>query len=450
MEPKFVFWDEINKPNRYDEVIPDRKLGMVVLGLYDRIKNNTLGTFFKHTDIEAIYWEINPVKERKPHEHAQNDIEWLKHYFLSYDSVNQEYHLRDFAHKFGNLVYTLLEGRFKPTQVEQLCTTLLKSLKTSIVDKTFKSWYTDIFEVNHSKLRRQLDLLDEKISELVKDLGLQRLDDEEVLQMLRSVSERLDQLIFEYGQLNAAYRDTRFIRGLLTDYQFEAPDEDLPELERAITFFVELRRLLDAIRERLDRIQPKIQQLFGVFQQANFRARTEQFIRYMLDNSVVTNNKVVLPTQISSFTWRIHKPQIWYFDVNRELFPAPPQPRIRRMIDETARQEAFQVATESARRQDKAQMWLDQFHAELEKRGALALSDYFPRVFNNDPQRFDIALRFCYLVLRQYSGHTDWQLDIQPPSQQLSYPDLLLWNMQVYRKNSDLPSTMTPNISSPS
>jgi hypothetical protein len=294
MEPEFVFWDEINKPNRYSEVIPDRKLGMVILGLYDRVKNNTLDTFFKHADIEHIYWEVNPVKERKPHEQAQNDIEWLRHYFLSYDSARQEYHLRDYAHKFGDLVYTLLEARFKPTQVEQLCTTLLKSLKANITDKTFKSWYADIFEVNHSKLRRQLDLLDEKISVLVKDLGLQRLDDEEILQMLRSVSERLNQLIFEYGQLNAAYRDTRFIRDLLTDYRFDAPDEDLSELERAITFFIELRRLLDAIRERLDRIQPKVQQLFGVFQQANFRARTEQFIRYMLNNSAVINNKVVL------------------------------------------------------------------------------------------------------------------------------------------------------------
>ena len=447
---EFIFWDEINKPNRYDEVIPDRKLGMVILGLYDRIKNNLLGTFFKHADIESTYWELNPIKERKPHEHAQNDIEWLKHYFLSYDSARQEYHLRDYAYKFGDLVYTLLEARFKPTQVEQLCNTLLKSLKSSIDDKTFKSWYTDIFEVNHSQLRRQLDLLDEKISELVKDLGLQRLDDEEVLQMLRSVSERLDQLIFEYGQLNAAYRDTRFIRNLLTDYQFDASNEDLSEVEHAITFFVDLRRLLDAIRERLDRIQPKIQQLFGVFQQANFRARTEQFIRYMLDDSIVSNNKVILPTQIPSFTWRIHKPQLWYFDVNRELFPTPPQPRVRRMVDETARQEAFQIAAEPARRQDEAQTWLDQFHTELEERGFLTLSDYFPRVFNNDPQRLDVTLRFCYLVLRQYSGHTDWQLDIKSPTHQFSFPNFLLWNMHIYRKNSDLLSMMTPKTSSPS
>ena len=445
----FVFWDEINKPNRYDEVIPDRKLGMVVLGLYDRIKNNTIGKFFKHADIEAIYWAINPVKERKPHEHAQNDIEWLKHYFLSYDSVSQEYHLRDYAYEFGDLVYILLEARFKPTQVEQLCTTLLKSLNANIGDKTFKNWYTDIFEVNHSKLRRQLDLLDDKISTLVKDLGLQRLDDEEVLEMLRSVSERLDQLIFEYGQLNAAYRDTRFIRNLLTDYQFDASD-DLPEVEHAITFFVELRRLLDAIRERLDRIQPKIQQLFGVFQQANFRARTEQFIRFLLENSMINNSKVVLPGQISPFIWRIHKLQLWYFDVNRELFPTPPQPRIRRIVDETARQEAFQVAAEPARRQDEAQMWLDQFHAELEESGVLALSDYLPRVFNNDPQQFDVTLRFCYLVLRQYSGHNDWQLDVQLPSQQTFYPNLILWNMHISRKNSDLPSTTTPKTSLPS
>ncbi len=447
MEPEFVFWDDINKPKRYEEVIPDRRLGKVILRLYDRIKNNTLSQFFKHAELEAIYWEVNPTRERKTREVTQDAIERLKHYFIAYDSDRQEYHLRDYAYKFGEMVYTLLEAQFEPTQVERLCKTLLKDLETHIADGTFINWYEYIFKSNHSDLRRQLDLLDEKINILIRDLGLQRLD-EEVLQMLRSVSGRLDRLLVEYKQLDSAYRDTRFIRTHLTNYQLQAPDEEVLEIEYALTFFADLRRLLDAIRIRLYRIQPKIQQLFGVFQQANFRARTDQFIRYLFEYSKVSNNNLVLPANVSPFVRRIHKLQLWYFEVNRSLFPEPPQPRARWIVDQVAREKAFQEATEPARQQDEAQTWVNRFHAELKKNGNLSLSDYFPRVYRNEPQRFDITLRFAYLILRQYSNHADWRLDIEPPVRQLSYPNLLIWNIHIYRKNSDSPSTLLPKPSS--
>ena len=154
MKPKFIFWDDIKKPSRYNEIIPDRKLGMIILALYDRIKNNSLGKFFKHSDIEDIYWEVNLTIDRKQREHARNAIEGLKHYFLTYDSIRDDYHLRNYAYEFGNMVYTLLEARFNPTQVEELCETLRESLHKHIAEGTFKRWHRDIFEVNHSALRR--------------------------------------------------------------------------------------------------------------------------------------------------------------------------------------------------------------------------------------------------------------------------------------------------------
>ena len=426
MKPKFVFWDDINKPNRYGEVIPNQRLGRVILRLYERIKNNTLSQFFSHAELEAVYWEVNPTKERKTREATQDAIERLKRYFLSYDSNRQEYHLRDYAYKFGEMVYTLLEDQFNPTQVERLCKILSENLEKHITNGTFEDWHNYIFKANHSDLRRQLDLLDGKINDLVKELGLQRVDDEEVLQMLRSVSERLERLMFEYKQLDVAYRDTRFIRTLLTDYQFQAPDVEAPIIEYALTFFADLHRLLDTIRVRLYRIRPKIQQLFGVFQQANFRARTDQFIRYLFERSEVVKDNIMLPTAVPSFVWRIHKLQLWYFDVNRGLFPEPPQPRARRVVDQIAREKAFQEAAEPARRQDEAQTWLDLFSAELEEKGSLWFSDYFPRVYRNEPQRFDVTLRFAYLILRYYGNHIDWKLDIEPPIRQHSYPNLLI------------------------
>ena len=219
--------------------------------------------------------------------------------------------------------------------------------------------------------------------------------------MLRSVSSRLDQILTEYNQLRSAYRETRFIRSALVDYQSQVPDNDAPLLESSILFFTELRHFLDAISERLHRIQPKIQQLFGVFQQANFKARTERFIRYLLVDSRLINNKVDLPTLIPSLNWRIDKTQLWFFDVNRNLFPTPAQPRTVRVVNELTRQHAFWQAAEPARQQDEAQIWLDQFHTELEIQGDIRLSDYFHRVFNQDWERFDVALRFAYLLIRE-------------------------------------------------
>jgi hypothetical protein len=200
--------------------------------------------------------------------------------------------------------------------------------------------------------------------------------------------------------------------------------------------FDTLRKLLNTISERLSRIQPKVQQLFGVFNRANFTAKTERFIRHLLLESTLVNNRVTLPRGIPFFIYQIRSPILKFFDPSRSPFPRPIQPRPIRNIDNQHRDEAFWQASTMARQQDEAYEWLTHFSSELEIKGELMLSDYFSRIFQDDWARFELVIRFAYLVLQEYSNHPDWQLAIEMPQHFSSYANLQIWTMQIYRKSS--------------
>jgi len=431
---RFIFWEEILNLGRYEEIIPSRELGLLILRLYDLTeKKKTLSEYFKHSDIEDIYWEVNNTPERRQKEDARNDIEKLKKYFLTYSVLQNEYHLRDHAIVFGKMVYDLLEARFNPTLVEQICRTLRHDLQIKIKDNSFKEWYNVVFNPNRSALQQQLDLLDNKIDKLISDLQNKKLEDTEVLTMLESVSEHLKRILEEYEQLRSAYSETKVIRSELLDFQKGVGDDDREILEEALTYFDLLRKQLNAISERLGRIQPKIQQLFGVFNQGNFGAKIDRFTNYLLSESSLVKNRLVLPPNIPSFNLQIKTSHLKYFDTSRSPFPRPIQPRTTQVYNTEDRDTAFLEATENVRRQNEALEWLDILDQDLEEKEEIILLDYFTKVFQNDWSRLEIALRFVYLVLQKYTNHSDWNITFHTPLKPSPHKHIQLWNVIISR-----------------
>jgi hypothetical protein len=251
------------------------------------------------------------------------------------------------------------------------------------------------------------------------------------------VSIQLDRILKEYEQLRSAYAETRAIRAELANFQNSVPEGETDLLEDTQDYFEILRKLLNTISEKLSRIQPKVQQLFSVFSRANFSAKTDRFIRHLLMNSRLVNNRVMLPKDILPFTYQIRSSVLKFLDPSRSPFPRPVQPRPVHHVDSQHREEAFWLAGATARKQDEAYEWLAVFMDDLAAQGDLMLGDYFFKVLQGDWSRFEVAIRFSYLVLQEYSNHTDWQLSIEAPHQSLSpHTQLQIWTMRVYRKNS--------------
>jgi hypothetical protein len=341
--------------------------------------------------------------------------------------------LRDHAIVFGKMVYDLLEARFNPTLVEQICRTLRHDLQNKIKDNRFKEWYNVIFKPNRSALQQQLDLLDNKIDRLIIDLQNKKLEDTEVLTMLESVSEHLYRILEEYEQLRSAYSETKAIRSELIDFQINVGYDDVEILEETLTYFDLLRKQLNAISERLNRIQPKIQQLFGVFNQGNFGAKIDRFINFLLTESCLVKNRLLLPPSIPSLDLQIKTSYLRYFDLSRSPFPRTIQPRITQVYSTEDRSNAFLEETEKIRKQNEALEWLDVLEHDLEEKEEIILLDYFTKVFQNDWSRLEIALRFVHIVLHKYTNHSDWNITFRTPLKPSPHKNIQLWNVVISR-----------------
>src|SRR5690606_20030213 len=93
------------------------------------------------------------------------------------------------------------------------------------------------------------------------------------------------------------------IRRLMESYAATYNNSEVDTLvHTAITFFQEMRRTLGIIDKRLDRIQPKMRQLFSNLNKPLFNTRMERFLFHLIENCeevLIGNKKTIrLPSQI--------------------------------------------------------------------------------------------------------------------------------------------------------
>ena len=303
--PLLNFFDQLKIDNTYELFFPKKEQGLVIIWLYEKIKNKTFPNgIFKEADIQQAFQEISLLSrekiERNPWDHYNSHIMALQEFFLIYNEEDQTYKLRDYAEHICKKIYTILSNRFNPTIIEITCMDLAAKLNSIGSPTDLQNWLDVHLDKSKFVLKEQIDFLQQQIDTTIQALrDKAKLKDCTLTDTLKQVEEDLDKIRQQNKELRGAFRETKKIKNGLLDHPFrDSSDETDEKTAEAIDYFEEIRVSLDMVDSRIDRLQPKIKQFFNALNRPLFNTRVSKFLNFLLNRSSIQNNQLVLPEPV--------------------------------------------------------------------------------------------------------------------------------------------------------
>ena len=208
---EFNFWEEINNDTVYDKLFPQSAEGRIILYLFDRFKSSS----FSPSDLENAIKTVKPQNIRDIQGNLTNKFH---KYFISRNRPNNTYSLREHALRFGELAYSTLDAHSKPAKIEKLCKNLRRDLEHYNEIDDFNHWQERIFDKNKHEFHQQIDVLDEKLNQLIFGLQLKSEKDKDFLNQLQVIIDKLSDIENEYQKLSTAFAETENIKDILSKY----------------------------------------------------------------------------------------------------------------------------------------------------------------------------------------------------------------------------------------
>ncbi len=425
----FNFLLEISKENSYRLLFPDPKAGMAIIWLYEKLENGAFtDKFFKEADIHDALLNVSSVNLNNGQYHLKEQynsiISDLQEYFLRYNEDKQQYSFKEYAYTFCRHAQETLKSFFDPTQIEVICTSLRDKLISCSTKEKVLEWFNLDFSVFKPHLKNQLDYLDKQIDQSVADLRENKklsLQEGTILDTLRQIDERFEIIRSQNKELRTAFRATEEIRRLLNKYaeQYDS-DEIHKNTNAAISFFQEMRHVLLLIDKRLDRIQPRIKQLFSNLNKPLFNVRIEKFLGYLIRNSAETNvegrKELSLPDGIHQTITSFAVSNFTIIERKSDLFPVKPKKRIIAIETAELKQKAFATTISQIFQQDEVTRWISIIAKQLAGEKQIDLSDYFFRIMQeeNGDNNLDLAISVLYRTIKRYEQQKQYRVIINP------------------------------------
>ena len=434
-ETIFNFEDEASKSETYLALFPEEREGIVIIHLYEgivagRYENNR----FTGDEIHRLFEATMTANEKENlyvKSYNKNRILRLQKFFLSYDEETRTYTFQEYGISFCKTAKDTLEGSFKPTKIKIICAELKAKLEASLgSESALKNWFEIHFEHYQPTLKKHIDFLDRQIDEAVTKLRKDTLAvNLKPLKLLRTVSDDLTEVHKKNEELRTAFEETNAISLILTDIDSNSR-EILDYIENKIDFFDGIQRRLRGTDRRLNRIQPKIKQLFAAFRNPEYSAQTDKFICFLLKHSTLERIKydkeIIFPKEVPSLKVKFHRPKYILFNRDKELFPTKSKSRKKYEPDLAAEKESQAILDKALDDFDTVENWVNRIFAELKTSKKLNLSEAYFRILK-DVSDFSIATKAFFKVLDLCYASEDYKVKIDK-SKSVKNEGLILWN----------------------
>lgn len=436
---EFSFVKEINEPQTYNLLFPKREVGLAIVLLYEKVID---GTFveqkFTEKDIHKAFATINKPSERYQWEDFSENIGQLQEYFLDYNQESQKYFFKDYAYKFCEHAKTTLKGAFDPTRIKRICSNLTKSLKAIDSEENLKYWLQDEYKRFEPDLREQIDFLEKQILNSVEQLKSDaNFSGKKFIDVLKSVEANLDNAQEQSKELRSAYTETKTIRAILEEKEIE--DNEVNILISEVHCFIKyINERLTSIDRKLERIQPKIRQLFSTLNKPQFNSKIQKFTRYLLDKSSIKyqNTQKIIEFPIGILTPVIHMdtPDFTVVEKDRDFFPSKPKKRKSYTQNIELVKKNKQRLLERIEQQDKILKWEALIMSEIDLRKGIDLSKMFFKILEEEIDS-QIAVSAIYKVIKRTYKRKDLKLEIEKSKEINSdLQNISLWKMKIIKR----------------
>lgn len=438
-------FDNIKIDNTYELFFPKKEQGLAIIWLYERVKNGYFDKgVFKEKDIRRALDEARLIdkidrelkRERHPWEYYNSHIMTLQEFFLLYDEEHQTYTLKEFATYLCDKVFKMLSDRFNPTVIEITCSNLYENLKGISTERDLSLWLDAHFDKAKLHLKEQIDYLNQQIDKSVTELSEKaKLKSGSLLTTLRDIEAKIDEIRRQNGELRGAFREIDKIKSILMGHSARVNEQIDESVSVAIDYFESVRMLLNMVDSRIDKIQPKIQQLFASLNRQIFDTRVEKFLNYLLDKSQVTSNALKLPIANESFMLRCLSSNLTVIEKRDDLFLGKKnQPIVYFSNPENERISLQNVKTILFRNND-INVWLEIIKRELLHVTEYSLSDIFFKILKAHNEDLHLAVGVIYQAIYFYDKHEKWQININRQKLiQIEKHNYAIWDIGMKRK----------------
>lgn len=431
----FNFEQEASKPHTYRALFPDEREGIVIIHLYEGIVNGRYeNNRFTGEDIHRLFEATMTANQKETtyvKSYNKDRIKTLQKFFLSYDEETRTYSFQEYGLNFCKIAKETLEGSFKPTRIQIICSSLKMQLDAALgSEKTLKDWFEIHFEHYHPTLKKHIDFLDRQIDESVtklrKDTLAQHLNP---LQLLRNVSDDLKEVQRKNEDLRNAFTETNSISLMLTEIDSDNR-EILNLIESKVQFFDSVQSRLRSTDRRLDKIQPKIKQLFAAFRNPEYSAQTDRFIRFLLKYATlerVSNYKqVIFPKEVPEVLLKFKRPKYILFDRDKDLFPTRSKLRKEYEPDLGAEKENQVILDKAFDDYETIEDWVNLILAELRKSKQVNLSEIYFKILEESAD-FSIATKAFFNVIDLCYSKEQYDIKIDKTNL-VKKEGLIIWN----------------------
>lgn len=447
-ETAFDFLKEISKGSTYNLLFPDPRAGIAVIWLYERVDNGSfIDKTFTESDIhQALSFAAKidrTVADRNAWEFNNRLISELQEYFLYYDESRQVYKLKEYANEFCRRARNTLKASFDPTIIEKICLGLRERLEEYLQRGKLDDWLTVDFPAFQPQLRQQVDFLDRQIDHSVVEMRQNlTVRDRNITITLKQIDERFDLIRKQNNELRAGFSEMDQIRRKLESISIDNEEEKLGDmLYGAITFFQEMKQTMSLVDSRLDRVQPKVKQLFSNLNKPLFNSRIEGFLAYLIGQSQVLASKknskrlIELPDGIPALKIYQERMNLCIVERKKDLFPIKAAKRFIAEQDEEARAVVFRSFSEKLQQQDTISVWVDRIMNDLVPSGRLRFSNYFFSCIGGDGTLdIGLAIGLAHRCLKVFGQHPAYNLIITDELATRTENNISLWEIIIEKK----------------
>ncbi len=426
--------------DQYEKLIPGKNDGLILLSLYAKYKD-------KDFTEENIITIINKVFKDQGNENFRTDnrnntiILRLQESFLWRNETKRTYQFKKYGLELCQNIEKRLIEKYNPAKIKRFFDELHKSLTENIEEeKDFNEWIEDHFNLRMPELVSQIEILDQQVNESVNDFKINiKSENQNIVDTLKEIEIHLEVIKEQAFELKNAFQVSYEIDEALTGI-LQKPDsyDYIENIQKVQKFHDNSRSQLEQVSKRIEKIKPRIREFIYDFNKQDFDRKTNKFIDYLLENSLVKKEgsvkRIQLPDNLLGLKVKLteHLP-IFNIVPTREISYKLPMEVSNRQIDFTKRQVLLDKTNKWKQDKERILYWTNIAFKELEENGTLVFAPLFFKIIDND--ELPIAVKTAHNILRRSTKFKQkYKIDINRNAvNHTAIKSISLWQMTIQK-----------------
>ena len=427
----------------YHQLVPDREDGLILLALYQQHGDKEFTEEQIIDMITRVFVDLGRENKRMAYERNNQLIIRLQEFFLWRDRNRKIYRFKKYGEEFCKRISKRLAESYSPAKIKRIFNYLLDSLQKSLGPEgdNFNTWVEDHFNARSNELAEQIEILDQQVSESVKEFKVKfKAQHVNIIRLIDTVSKGLEIIKAHAAELTNAFQTTYDIDERIQSI-LEGPDAFpyLDNIRKVQHYNEQVRAHLEQISIRIDKIKPQIREFIFEFNQRELDRKTDRFIHYLLDHSAYQRSgaqkKLELPGSIPPFLVRRSDTAARFYIVSsRDLLPKPPVKSPVREIDQVRKTEMVTHQEHLLYVKTRISYWTELAMQAIQDEGSLDFSTLFFRMLAEERGNLLIPVRTAQRVVKLCRDKSLFHIGIRPePDTNVQFKHTSLWKMKIHR-----------------